>query len=222
MWETFSECIVNQNIQNENELKELRKILIKVTKKDMEEKECASPVYRDLEEKECESTVFTKMKTEETEETGKTKRWRAKMGETYFYVGSDAVVYSAKELYGNRNDRYWDLGNYFRTSEEALRYSVEFVIMFQERTLEKKGLRWNPETEEIEEAKEQRWRAKRGESYCYVRIPLDEIFLNEENFDETDNYLWESGNYFRTIDEAKKYADKFRRMLKERTLDKEV
>ncbi|WP_418810722.1 hypothetical protein [Paraprevotella xylaniphila] len=90
------------------------------------------------------------------------------------------------------------------------------------RALEEKGIRWNPETEEIEEAKEQRWRAKRGESYCYVRIPLDEIFLNEENFDETDNYLWESGNYFRTIDEAKKYADKFRRMLKERTLDKEV
>lgn len=90
------------------------------------------------------------------------------------------------------------------------------------RALERKGLRWNHEKEEIEEAKEQRWRAKRGESYCYVRIPLDEIFLNEENFDETDNYLWESGNYFRTIDEAKKYADKFRRMLKERTLDKEV
>lgn len=90
------------------------------------------------------------------------------------------------------------------------------------RALEKKGLRWNPETEEIEEAKEQRWRAKRGESYCYVRIPLDEIFLNEENFDKTDNYLWESGNYFRTIDEAQKYADEFKRMLQGRTLDNEV
>lgn len=90
------------------------------------------------------------------------------------------------------------------------------------RALEKKGLRWNPETEEIEEAKEQRWRAKRGESYCYVRIPLDEIFLNEENFDKTDNYLWESGNYFRTIDEAQKYADEFKRILKGRTLDNEV
>lgn len=89
------------------------------------------------------------------------------------------------------------------------------------RALEKKGLRWNPETEEIEEAKKQRWRAKRGESYCYVRIPLDEIFLNEENFDETDNYLWASGDYFRTTDEAQKYADEFRRMLQERTLDKE-
>ena len=90
------------------------------------------------------------------------------------------------------------------------------------RALEKKELRWNPETEEIEEAKEQRWRAKRGESYCYVRIPLDEIFLNEENFDKTDNYLWESGNYFRTIDEAQKYADEFKRILKGRTLDNEV
>ena len=31
------------------------------------------------------------------------------------------------------------------------------------RALEKKGLRWNPETEEIEYTK--RWRAKRGENY---------------------------------------------------------
>lgn len=100
----------------------------------IKDKESACPVYRELEEKECESTVFTNM---ETEETGKTKRWRAKMGETYFYVGSDAVVYSTKELYGNRNDRYWDVGNYFRTSEEALRYSSELIIMFQERTLDK-------------------------------------------------------------------------------------
>nr|DAZ47074.1 MAG TPA: hypothetical protein [Caudoviricetes sp.] len=77
----------------------------------------------------------------------------------------------------------------------------------------------NMETEET--GKTKRWRAKRGESYCYVRIPLDEIFLNEENFDKTDNYLWESGNYFRTIDEAQKYADEFKRILKGRTLDKD-
>ena len=142
MWETFSDLILDQNRRNEDGLKELRTMLIKTTKKVMEDKESACPVYRELEEKECESTVFTNM---ETEETGQTKRWRAKMGETYFYVGSDAVVYSTKELYGNRNDRYWDVGNYFRTSEEALRYSSELIIMFQERTLENKGLLWGIE-----------------------------------------------------------------------------
>lgn len=135
MWEDFYELIAQQDKRNREWLIEMRVLLEKVIEEDMKkEKESACPAYRESEEKECESTVFTNMETEEIE---KNKRWRAKMGETYFYVGSDAVVYSTKELYGNRNDRYWDVGNYFRTSEEALRYSSELIIMFQERTLDK-------------------------------------------------------------------------------------
>nr|DAZ47119.1 MAG TPA: hypothetical protein [Caudoviricetes sp.] len=135
MWEDFYELIAQQDKRNRKGLIEMRVLLEKVIEEDMKkEKESACPAYRESEEKECESTVFTNMETEEIE---KNKRWRAKMGETYFYVGSDAVVYSTKELYGNRNDRYWDVGNYFRTSEEALRYSSELIIMFQERTLDK-------------------------------------------------------------------------------------
>lgn len=88
------------------------------------------------------------------------------------------------------------------------------------RALEKEGLRWNPETEEIEYTRH--WRAKRGEYYISLIIPNEISYLNKEDFNDKDNELWGSGNYFRTIDEAKKYADEFRRMLKERTLDKEV
>ena len=88
------------------------------------------------------------------------------------------------------------------------------------RVLEKMGLRWNPEKEEIEEAKKQRWRAKEGERYYFVGSSLG-ISIYKEKFDSADNGLWNSGNYFRTEDEAKKYADEFRRMLQERTLDKE-
>jgi len=73
----------------------------------------------------------------ETEEIEDTKRWRAKMGETYFYVGSDADVYPDEEIYSKRNDRYWELGNYFRTMDEAAKYLREFFIMFKERTLDK-------------------------------------------------------------------------------------
>lgn len=88
------------------------------------------------------------------------------------------------------------------------------------RVLEKMGIRWNPEKEEIEEAKKQRWRAKEGERYYFVGSSLG-ISIYKEKFDSADNGLWNSGNYFRTEDEAKKYADEFRRMLQERTLDKE-
>lgn len=88
------------------------------------------------------------------------------------------------------------------------------------RVLEKMGIRWNPEKEEIEEAKKQRWRAKRGELYYFVDNALG-ISSYKEEFDSADNSLWNSGNYFRTEKEAQKYADEFKRMLKGRTLDKE-
>lgn len=85
------------------------------------------------------------------------------------------------------------------------------------RALKKKGLRWNPETEEIET---KRWRAKEFERYYFV----DNVFgisSHREVFDSTDDGLWNSGNYFRTEDEARKYVNEFKRMLQERTLDKE-
>lgn len=47
------------------------------------------------------------------------------------------------------------------------------------------------------------------------------IFSHREVFDSTDDGLWNSGNYFRTEDEARKYVNEFKRMLQERTLDKE-
>ncbi len=84
--------------------------------------------------------------------------------------------------------------------------------------LEKKGLRWNPETEEIET---KRWRAKEGERYYYIKPSEDDPQSYTECFDRIDTLLWESGNYFRTEDEARKYANEFKRILKERTLDKE-
>lgn len=86
------------------------------------------------------------------------------------------------------------------------------------RALKKKGLRWNPETEEIET---KRWRAKEGERYYYIKPSEDDPKSYTECFDKIDTWLWESGNYFRTEDEARKYANEFNRMLQERTLDKE-
>ena len=135
MWETFSGLILDQNRRNEDGLKELKTMLIKTTKKVMEDKECTCPIFR---------------------------------------------------------------------------------------ALENKGLRWNPETEEIEEAKARLWRAKRGEYYISLIIPNEILYLNKEDFNDKGNELWESGNYFRTTDEAKKYVDEFKRILKERTLDNEV
>lgn len=77
----------------------------------------------------------------------------------------------------------------------------------------------NMETEET--GKTKRWRAKRGEYYISLIIPNEILYLNKEDFNDKGNELWESGNYFRTTDEAKKYVDEFKRILKGRTLDKD-
>lgn len=88
------------------------------------------------------------------------------------------------------------------------------------RALEKQGLRWNPETEEIELDKEQRWRAEEGEPYYFVEYGSMVVHGIEEN-SFADFLRWFNGDYFRTAGEAQKYADEFKRMLQERTLDKE-
>ena len=72
------------------------------------------------------------------------------------------------------------------------------------RALEKQGLRWNPETEEIET---KRWRAKEFERYYFVDNVFG-IFSHREVFDSTDDGLWNSGNYFRTEDEARKICQR--------------
>lgn len=88
------------------------------------------------------------------------------------------------------------------------------------RVLEKMGLRWNPEKEETEEAKKQRWRAKEGEPYYYIESNFS-LVKKTESSSLLDKYMWDVGNYFRYEDEAWKYVKEIRRMLQERTLDKE-
>lgn len=88
------------------------------------------------------------------------------------------------------------------------------------RVLEKMGLRWNPEKEDIEEAKKQRWRAKEGEPYYYIESNFV-LVKKTESSSLLDKNMWDVGNYFRYEDEAWKYVKEIRRMLQGRTLDKE-
>ena len=123
-------------------------------------------------------------------------------------VGSGGIAYKYKGI------KYIDLYTFPSGMKEK---EFESPIL---QALEKKGLRWNPETEDIEEAKARLWRAKMGEDYFFIS-EFCKVFHGKEEFSVFDNRYFESGNYFRTIGEAQKYADEFKRMLKERTLDKD-
>jgi len=86
------------------------------------------------------------------------------------------------------------------------------------RALKKKGLRWNSETGVIEVNR--LWRARLGEIYFFINSN-GELYPEKELNNKIDNMRWKIGNYFSTENEAQKYADEFKRMLKGRTLDKE-
>ena len=53
------------------------------------------------------------------EKYGTLKRWRAKENEEYYYIGSSGIVWSVGELFSGEDNDNYNLGNYFKTEEEA-------------------------------------------------------------------------------------------------------
>lgn len=74
--------------------------------------------------------------------------------------------------------------------------------------LAEEGYQWNEKKKKIE-----RWRAKSFKYYFIINT-----FMNIEEVTEcntsADEDLWESGNYFRTREEAEKYCEKIKNILK--------
>ena len=60
------------------------------------------------------------------EEYGILKRWRAEEGEYYYYISLDLGIIKTKS-YSNDDfeDERYNLGNYFKTKEEAEKVKVE-------------------------------------------------------------------------------------------------
>ncbi len=56
---------------------------------------------------------------EEIERLNTSKRWRADYGEMYYYIEFDGKIILEPEYYYNIDNRRYNLGNYFRTKEEA-------------------------------------------------------------------------------------------------------
>lgn len=53
------------------------------------------------------------------ERYGIPKRWRAEENEEYFYIGSGGQVWSTDETFSEEDEDNYELGNYFKTKEEA-------------------------------------------------------------------------------------------------------
>ena len=77
--------------------------------------------------------------------------------------------------------------------------------------LKSKGLKWNKEEKKVEKL---RWRAKEGESYYYITD--NGVICGIDDEFNIDNNRYASGNYFKTVSEAEKYAEKIKKLLIER------
>ena len=47
------------------------------------------------------------------------KRWKGKQNEKYWYISSDSIVNHMMEMNDDQDDGSYEIGNYFRTKEEA-------------------------------------------------------------------------------------------------------
>ena len=53
------------------------------------------------------------------EKYGIPKRWRAEEDKEYFYICSDSQIWSSNEKFTYESDDQYELGNYFKTKEQA-------------------------------------------------------------------------------------------------------
>ena len=117
-----------------------------------------------------------------------------------YYVGLDA--YNQLTISKTTSSRWGNARLRLATEEEK-------QLLFDK--MKEQGLRWNAEEKKVEKA---RWRAKRGEHYSL----LDRITLKAdcyiESFDEIDTKLYDSGNYFRTEEQAEEAAKRVKETLR--------
>ena len=117
-----------------------------------------------------------------------------------YYVGLDVCnQISVSDSPSNR----WSSSNLSYATEE------EKQLLFNK--MKEQGLQWNAEEKRVEKI---RWRAKRGKHYFLLDRLTFKVDCYIESFDEIDTKLYDSGNYFRTEEQAKEAAKHVKETLR--------
>lgn len=67
-----------------------------------------------------------------TEDAPQPKRWRAEGNDFYYFAGSDGKVYSSVDRGSDDSNILYEIGNYFRTREEAEKVAEKFKALLKE------------------------------------------------------------------------------------------
>ncbi|MEA3280921.1 MAG: hypothetical protein U9Q38_10040 [Thermodesulfobacteriota bacterium] len=60
------------------------------------------------------------------------KRWRAKKGNNYFRITTSGLVVEIEDLRWHVDDKFWNIGNYFKEEEEARLYQEKVNNVFKD------------------------------------------------------------------------------------------
>lgn len=128
---------------------------------------------------------------------------KREFSEAYYH----AVIYNG--YYENRIVSYndWCFCNDSRIATEE-----EKQLLLD--ALHADGKDWDADKREIVDYK---WKPKVGDTYYYISYGFEAAGVHWSG-DYGDNLVYNSGNCFKTEEEAQKYADKFSEILKERKL----
>lgn len=85
---------------------------------------------QELEETKNKCTEIEK-KIEELEKQESKVRWRGKQCEKYWYISSCGTVSYTMEMNDDQDNRSYEMGNYFRTEEEAEKVAEKIKIYMQ-------------------------------------------------------------------------------------------
>ena len=105
---------------------------------------------------------------------------------------------------GYEDDNDWDIEAFCSATEEEKQYLFDKMA--------EQGLRWNAEDKKIEKI---RWRATRGDIYFIINLYAGySVESSIEYDDEDDNEFYNSFNYFKTKENARKAAELIKATLK--------
>lgn len=117
--------------------------------------------------------------------------------------GSSSERFSSHFNTIHNYDSGWNIHSFRHATEE------EKQQLFDK--MKEQGLWWNAEEKRVEKI---RWRAKKGEYYFALGRTAFEVYCYTESFDEIDAKLYNCGNYFRTIEQAKEAARRMKKVLR--------
>ncbi len=130
--------------------------------------------------------IQIKKKIEELEKQEIKVRWRAKEDENYYYFTSCGEIYADCDGYCDTDNRRYELGDYFKTEEEAENVVEKFKIYTQLRDL---ALRLNKgEKINWSDSTQHKWGIVLDNfknilrCYAYIGQEVGQIYCLDENF----------------------------------------